>query len=305
MTCNCFTCCLGTITMCGCRDRLVRKLAFAPPPQLPLDDKSDFDQSLRNNENDPRVLTRASLSFNLDLVEGEDFSPFTIAIDKPQCGTSKRVHGAHIRAEKNMSRTCILFSHGNAADVRTSLPSLHALSEDLQVDIVVYDYPGYGFSSGHPTERGTYQSIREVYDYLITEYSPSRLIVYGQSIGSGPSVDLACDTSRPIGGLILHCPIASGLRVIIEMEGKAPWFDLYRNLEKVSQVRCPVFVMHGRSDTIVPFGHGSGIHDILSKNSKSAVHPPWWQHGADHGDLEVKFRNKYLKKLRVFLATLT
>ena len=247
-----------------------------------------------------RITKPPSLAFlNDNLIEGEDYTTFTINVE--DCLFLQKIHGAHIRAATNPSGICLIFSHGNAADVRTSLPSLYALSEDLQVDLVVYDYPGYGFSTGQPSEQGTYRSIREVYDYLITEYSGSHLVLYGQSIGSGPSVDLACDPTRPVGGLILHCPIASGLRVILtEMEGSAPWFDIYRNLEKVKAVKCPVFVLHGTGDTIVPFDHGKKIFDVV----KNVAHPPWWPKGADHGDLEVKFRSEYIKRLRAFLATL-
>jgi len=284
----------------GCRDRIVRKLAFAPPPKLPLD---DLTANVTEDGKIVRMTRPPSLAFlHEDLVEGEDYVTFTISVK--DCMALQKIHGAHIRAKNNKSGICIIFSHGNAADVRTSLPSLYALSEDLQVDLVVYDYPGYGFSSGYPSEEGTYRCIREVYDYLMTEYSGAHLVLYGQSIGSGPSVDLACDAARPVGGLVLHCPIASGLSVVVsEMEGPAPWFDIYRNLEKVSQVKCKVFVLHGTGDTIVPFDHGKQISDRVKAVSPALHYPPWWVKGADHGDLEVRFRAEYLRRLKTFLAS--
>lgn len=175
------------------------------------------------------------------------------------------------------------------------------------MDIVVYDYPGYGLSTGSTTENGVFLSSRLVHDYVVKElgYSENRVILYGQSIGSGPAIDLASDATRSVGGVVLHCPIASGLRVITNnMEFPGHWFDIFRNLEKMDKVKCPVFIVHGTEDSIVAVEHGLALSRRLSAVSPALLHAPWWVPGADHGDIECSYRKEYLRRLRHFLATL-
>ncbi|MEL6815834.1 MAG: alpha/beta fold hydrolase, partial [Cyanobacteria bacterium J06598_3] len=90
------------------------------------------------------------------------------------------------------SRTTILFSHGNASDLGSILPNLQLL-KDAGYSVFAYDYPGYGHSSGEPTEGGTYRAIEAAYAYLTTELaiSPDNIVAYGQSVGGGPSTFLA------------------------------------------------------------------------------------------------------------------
>jgi fermentation-respiration switch protein FrsA (DUF1100 family) len=97
----------------------------------------------------------------------------------------------------------ILFSHGNAedlGDVRTDLLSL----QQLGFVVLGYDYHGYGTSQGTPSEPNCYRDIDAAYEYLTVTLKtpPERILVFGRSVGGGPSVDLAA--RKPCGGLILH-----------------------------------------------------------------------------------------------------
>merc|ERR1719376_2034967 len=82
------------------------------------------------------------------------------------------------------SKYTLLFSHGNAVD----------LAARLGVNIFSYDYSGYGASSGKPTEKNIYSDIDAAFQHLRQRYgvSPENIILYGQSIGTVPTVDLAC-----------------------------------------------------------------------------------------------------------------
>lgn len=115
----------------------------------------------------------------------------------------------------NATKT-ILLSHGNATDLGGMYNVLHVMSNQLKVNIVGYDYTGYGWSkspTSQPTEKQTYKDIESVYAWLLSSKivkDPSvDLIIYGQSVGSGPSTYIA--SSKPCAGLVLHSPIMSGL----------------------------------------------------------------------------------------------
>ncbi len=110
------------------------------------------------------------------------------------------------------AQTTLLWSHGNAMDVGEMYFFFLQLAEKLKVNIAVYDYAGYGGSSGEPSEANLYADILAVHDFLEgAGVEPERhLVLYGQSVGSAPSMWLA--TRRKVLAVILHTPLLSGLR---------------------------------------------------------------------------------------------
>ena len=135
--------------------------------------------------------------------------------------------GIHIAAviyrvphERRTSTTkTMIISHGNATDIGAMFPIQVVIAHSLDCDVVVYDYSGYGESGGIPTECATYRDIEAVYEYTLeyvtAQQNPKNVILYGQSVGSGPCCHLiAQKNAEPIGGLILHSPFTSGMRVL-------------------------------------------------------------------------------------------
>ncbi len=139
----------------------------------------------------------------------------------------------------------IIFSHGNATDLGQMFPIFAQMSKILQVNIIGYDYSGYGASTGSPSEAQTYRDIEAVYLWIIQtlSVSPESVILYGQSVGSGPSTYFASRVA--VGGLILHSAILSGLRVLTENRGIFACCDIFPNINAITRVRCPVFIIHG------------------------------------------------------------
>ncbi len=107
----------------------------------------------------------------------------------------------------------ILFSHGNAVDIGQMSSFYYGLGSRLDCNIFTYDYSGYGASDSTPTEKNLYCDIQAAWNALRIRYgiSPSNIILYGQSIGTVPTVDLA--SKYDCGGVVLHAPLMSGMRV--------------------------------------------------------------------------------------------
>eukprot|EP01017_Pseudomicrothorax_dubius_P051564 TRINITY_DN9954_c0_g1_i1.p1 TRINITY_DN9954_c0_g1~~TRINITY_DN9954_c0_g1_i1.p1 ORF type:complete len:112 (-),score=12.17 TRINITY_DN9954_c0_g1_i1:361-696(-) len=89
------------------------------------------------------------------------------------------------------------------------------LALNLKINIFAYEYSGYGQSEGSPSDFNCILDIKAAYDYLVNKlnFKWQNIYLYGQSIGSGPSVVLAAYHNTPVGGLILHSPITSGARM--------------------------------------------------------------------------------------------
>lgn len=191
-------------------------------------------------------------------------------------------------------RFTILYSHGNAADLGQMQDLFIELRAHLRVNIMSYDYSGYGASTGKPSEFNTYYDIEAVYNCLKNEYGIKQedVILYGQSVGSGPTLHLAARSPR-LRAVVLHSAILSGIRVLYNVK-LTFWFDIFKNIDKIRNVNCPVLVIHGTNDDIVDWSHGKRLWE-LSKEK----YDPLWVQGGGHCNLETF--PEYIKHLRKFV----
>ncbi|KAL0550524.1 hypothetical protein IC582_015046 [Cucumis melo] len=180
------------------------------------------------------------------------------------------------------ARLTLLYSHGNAADLGQLYDLFLQLKVNLRVNLMGYDYSGYGASTGKPSESNTYADIEAVYECLETEYGVSQedLILYGQSVGSGPTLHLASKLPR-LRGVVLHSAILSGLRVLCHVKFTF-CFDIYKNINKIKKVKCPVLVIHGTEDDVVNWLHGNGLWKMSRE-----PYDPLWIKGGGHCNLEL------------------
>ncbi|XP_066330405.1 uncharacterized protein [Miscanthus floridulus] len=180
------------------------------------------------------------------------------------------------------ARLTLLYSHGNAADLGQLYDLFVQLKVNLKINLMGYDYSGYGASTGKPSEENTYADIEAVYQCLETEYGISQedIILYGQSVGSGPTLHLASRLPR-LRGVVLHSAILSGLRVVCHVNFTF-CFDIYKNVKKIKKVKCPVLVIHGTDDDVVNWSHGKELWKLARD-----PYDPLWIKGGGHCNLEL------------------
>jgi hypothetical protein len=190
----------------------------------------------------------------------------------------------------------ILFSHGNAEDLGAIRPFLAGLRA-IGFGVLAYDYRGYGTSEGRPSEKASYEDVEAAYEYLTRAAGVpgDRIIAYGRSVGGGPAVELA--TRRPLAGLVLESAFLSAFRVVTRVP-LLP-FDKFRNIDKIGRVRCPVLVMHGMADEVVPFSHGQGLYRAAPEPKRFL-----WVEGAGHNDFLWVAGERHARALREFAALL-
>ncbi|KAM7273450.1 hypothetical protein ACFE04_028114 [Oxalis oulophora] len=195
-----------------------------------------------------------------------------------------------------MATTTLLYSHGNAADLGQMYELFIELSIHLRVNLMGYDYSGYGQSTGKASEQNTYADIEAAYKCLEETYGTKQenIILYGQSVGSGPTLDLGARLPR-LRAIILHSPILSGLRVMYPVK-RTYWFDIYKNIDKIPLVKSPVLVIHGTADEVVDCSHGKQLWELCREK-----YEPLWIRGGNHCDLELY--PDYIKHLKKFVST--
>ena len=119
--------------------------------------------------------------------------------------------------------------------------SLWKVAKRTKCLVIMYDYSGYGLSCGKPSERNIYADIEGVVNHLITKkgFDPKSIVLYGESIGSVPSIYMASRMS--IGGVILQAALASGLKTLLRLKPfKKTWsFDPFPNIERMDKINCP------------------------------------------------------------------
>ena len=153
-------------------------------------------------------------------------------------------------------KKALIRCHGNAEDMMDTLWELQPLAGQGYT-VASVDYPGYGLSDGSPTEEGCYRNVHRLYDWLVEAcgFKPEDIIVDGFSIGSGPATELAA--TKPVGGLILEAPFLSAPRVVTRI--RLLPIDPFPNLKRIGNVKCPVLIMHGTKDNVIPYRHGEAL----------------------------------------------
>lgn len=159
------------------------------------------------------------------------------------------------------SQPTLLWSHGNAEDLESVTPLLEYIRDNQGYNILAYDYPGYGLSEGKPNEEGCYENMTTAWSYLIDEMAvpQNKIVIVGQSVGSGPSVWLASEDEVEPAGLVLLAPFKSVNRVPFGVNIFP--IDRFPNIKRISDVGAPLLVIHGENDGVIKPSHGKAIYD--------------------------------------------
>ena len=183
------------------------------------------------------------------------------------------------------------------------LDNLMVLHSHMPANFFLFDYREYGLSGGKVSEDGTYRDARAALEYIVSrrDIDPDRLIYFGQSLGSAVAIWLA--TQREPHGLITEAPFSSVKALAKLAFPHLPVHLLvrtkYNSLDKIGGLRCPLLVLHGDQDDVVPISHGKALYEA-AKGPKTFVAIP----GTGHCDAYLLGQEPYLRALTEFMATL-
>eukprot|EP00188_Purpureofilum_apyrenoidigerum_P004258 Plantae.Rhodophyta-Purpureofilum_apyrenoidigerum.ctg4712.p1 GENE.Plantae.Rhodophyta-Purpureofilum_apyrenoidigerum.ctg4712~~Plantae.Rhodophyta-Purpureofilum_apyrenoidigerum.ctg4712.p1 ORF type:complete len:368 (+),score=43.44 Plantae.Rhodophyta-Purpureofilum_apyrenoidigerum.ctg4712:359-1462(+) len=191
-----------------------------------------------------------------------------------------------------------ILSHGTSEDLGIVARWAAELSEALGVDVLCYDYTGYGIAGGTPSEESCYADIRAVYRHLCEtcNINPETIIAFGRSLGCGPTIDLAA--RETLGGVILVSPFLSCLRVVLKTVQAPPVRnkDMFCNIDKIKLLEAPLMVVHGKQDKLIPIRHGQELFRRAQNRCRAL-----WIETADHNDVESCHRELVLSRYATFI----
>lgn len=203
------------------------------------------------------------------------------------------------------TRPVLLYSHGNAGHLGMRFPRIAALVATLPLDVFIYDYRGFGASQGRPTVAGAVEDGEAALRWLHTQrgVEPERVILYGESLGTGIATALAAPRLDRIAGLVLE----SGFRSLSWRAGRRfPLIGplvLSRDLPStdiLAGYHGPLLVIHSRDDEVIPFADGEALLAAAPTSYKHHL----WLDGVGHND-PVWELPTYFEAWRAFLADVT
>ena len=179
-------------------------------------------------------------------------------------------------------RPVIAYFHGNGGHIGYRAQRLLRFARE-GYGVLMPEYRGYGGNPGAPSETGFYADGRAALAFLDHEaIAATRLVLYGESLGSGVAVELA--VRHEIAGLILEAPFTSVAEVA---QCHFPFVpaarlvtDRFDSLSRIGRVRAPILVLHGEGDRVVPVRFGRALLDAAPGPKEG-----WFAPEAGHEDL--------------------
>ncbi len=157
----------------------------------------------------------------------------------------------------------VIFAHGNAGTMGQRVMKVKFF-HDLGFNIVIFDYRGYGRSSGSPSEGGVYLDAQAVYDYLQgrDDMDHSRIIAYGASLGGAVMSELAM--RRKVAGLIIESSFTCARDMARRIYPGLPTFMMsikFDLISKMDKITAPKVFLHSQEDQTVPYSMGQALYN--------------------------------------------
>ena len=187
--------------------------------------------------------------YNLEREEGVNINAIHFSLDQPK-GIVLYLKG-NSRSIKGWGKYAIDFTR-------------------LGYDVVMVDYRGFGKSTGKRTEKGIKEDLQRVYDKLKAKVDQKHIVIYGRSMGSGFATKLASTNNPRL--LILESPYYSMMRMAKRYIPFLPISIAIRfpikTYKWIEYVNCPIKIIHGTSDKLVPFKNGIALSKLRPKFSR-------------------------------------
>ena len=201
---------------------------------------------------------------------GYDMTPTDVGLDYEDL-TLQTNDGLSIAAwyvPHPAAKGSVIFCHGNAGNISDRLHSVELLHR-MGLNVLIFDYRGFGRSEGKPNEQGTYEDAETAWRHLVDWRGelPERVVLFGRSLGGGVAIELA--KRHTPGALVVESTFTS----LVDVGRVHFWFlpvrllltYRYDSIDKVPHVMCPKLFLHGRDDGLIPFRIGEKLFEAAAE----------------------------------------
>ena len=175
------------------------------------------------------------------------------------------LHALYFKAEA--PRGVILYFLGNSGSLRRWGKFANRFVR-LGYDVLMPDPRGYGKSRGILSEAALHADAALWAEHLRPQWDPSEMVLFGRSLGSGSATPLAVALKPRM--LILETPFANLYEVAMNYLPVLPYRLLlrypFRNDIAIESITCPVYILHGKHDNLVPYASGLRLYSLIPSN---------------------------------------
>ena len=205
----------------------------------------------------------------------------------------------------NQTATTILFFHGNG-EIVTDYDDIGQVYNQKNINFIVADYRGYGFSSGVPNAENTQLDAHIIFDYILKYLQDANysgpIILMGRSLGSVSVLELSKRYPSGFSGLIIESGFADEepLLKLIGMTAKQVGFskeDGFLNGEKIQKYKGPLLIIHAEQDHIIPYSQGELLYNYCPSMKKTMIPIP----NANHNNILGVSSQKYFEEVEKFI----
>eukprot|EP00930_Biecheleria_cincta_P051093 TRINITY_DN3625_c0_g2_i1.p1 TRINITY_DN3625_c0_g2~~TRINITY_DN3625_c0_g2_i1.p1 ORF type:complete len:887 (-),score=135.70 TRINITY_DN3625_c0_g2_i1:116-2776(-) len=198
----------------------------------------------------------------------------------------------------------LVHAHSNGCDIGDMRQTLQSISESLKVHVMSFEFPGYGLHMGTASMRSIDECASAVVNYIVNDLkiNLSQVVWYGRSIGSGPALRavhrITKEHKQQPGGVVLQCGFANFPEVAGHLFGRVAKrlvSRLWPNEAMMKELHCPVLLIHGRNDTMIPIQQSEKLWNAVSMKELSHFHT------CDCGHNDFNFRRCTLRPIYDFL----
>jgi uncharacterized protein len=206
-----------------------------------------------------------------------------------------RLRGWFVPGGAGAAGPTVLVFNGNAGDRSARAPLAGALAR-AGMSVLLFDYRGYGGNPGHPTETGLAADARTARSYLLSrpDVRPGSIVYFGESLGAAVAIGLAVE--HPPAALVLRSPFTTladiGQVHYPYLPVRALLKDRYDSIGRVHAVRCPLLVVAGGADTIVPARQSRQLHDAAVQPKRYVEIP-----AAGHNDWDLLAGDRLVREV--------
>ena len=207
-----------------------------------------------------------------------------------------QLHAWFIPAD--VRKATLLYCHGNAGNIGHRLHTIEIFHQ-LGLDVLIFDYQGYGQSEGSPSEQGTYMDAMSAWRYLtLTRRIPAQeIVVFGRSLGAAIAAWLASNTKA--GAIIVESGFTSIPDIAAEIYPIFPVKLLarleYPTQEFVKTIHMPILIVHSKHDELIPYAHG--VHNYQAANDPKH----FLELRGDHNTGFIDSARTYINGLKEFI----